>query len=84
LFKVNTGCRKQEVLQLRWNWEVQVSGTGNQCVRACRDNDEFQTKNSQERIVVLNSIARRVVDANNGASIRSSCSRIAAGRRGAS
>jgi hypothetical protein len=24
LFKVNTGCREQEVCQLRWDWEVEV------------------------------------------------------------
>lgn len=24
LFKVNTGCREQEVCGLRWDWEVQV------------------------------------------------------------
>ena len=29
-------------------------------------NDQFETKNSQERIVVLNSIARRVVDERRG------------------
>lgn len=65
LFKVNTGCRKQEVLQLRWHWEVQVPELNtNLFVLPC--NDEFQTKNSQERIVVLNSIARRIVDEQRG------------------
>jgi len=65
LFKVNTGCRKQEVLQLRWNWEVQVPELDTSVfILPC--NDEFQTKNSQERIVVLNSIARRVVDEQRG------------------
>ena len=24
LFKVNTGCREQEVCGLRWEWEVEV------------------------------------------------------------
>jgi integrase len=24
LFKVNTGCREQEVCKLKWEWEVQV------------------------------------------------------------
>ncbi len=65
LFKVNTGCRKQEVLQLRWNWEVQVPELDTSVfILPC--NDEFQTKNSQERIVVLNSIARRVVSEQQG------------------
>ena len=65
LFKVNTGCRKEEVLQLRWNWEVQVPELDTSVfILPC--NDEFETKNSQERIVVLNSIARRVVDEQRG------------------
>jgi integrase len=65
LYKVNTGCRKQEVCQLRWNWEVQVPELGTS-VFILPSNDEFQTKNSQERVVVLNSIARRVVDEQRG------------------
>jgi len=65
LFKVNTGCRKQEVLQLRWNWEIQVPELKTN-VFLLPINDEFQTKNGQERIVVLNSIARRVVDEQRG------------------
>ena len=65
LFKVNTGCRKQEVLQLRWNWEIQVPELKTS-VFILPISDEFQTKNGQERIVVLNSIARRVVDEQRG------------------
>jgi integrase len=65
LYKVNTGCRKQEVCQLRWNWEVQMPELGTS-VFILPSNDEFQTKNSQERVVVLNSIARRVVDEQRG------------------
>ena len=26
LFKVNTGLREQEVVNLRWDWEVKVPG----------------------------------------------------------
>ena len=65
LYKVNTGCRKQEVLQLRWSWEVQVPELGTS-VFILPSNDQFQTKNSQERIVVLNSFARRVVEEQRG------------------
>ncbi|MGB5630547.1 MAG: site-specific integrase, partial [Woeseiaceae bacterium] len=65
LFKVNTGCRKQEVLQLRWNWEVEVPELETS-VFILPVVDEFQTKNGQERVVVLNSIARRVVDEQRG------------------
>lgn len=65
LFKVNTGCRKQEVLQLRWNWEVQVPELDTS-VFILPVVDEFQTKSGQERVVVLNSIARRVVEEQRG------------------
>jgi len=65
LYKVNTGCRKQEVLQLRWNWEVQVPELGTS-VFVLPINDQFRTKNSQERVVVLNAIARRVIDGQRG------------------
>ncbi len=65
LYKVNTGCRTQEVLQLRWNWEVQVPELGTS-VFILPVLDEFQTKNGQERVVVLNSIARRIVDEQRG------------------
>lgn len=65
LCKVNTGCRKQEVCQLRWNWEVQVPELETS-VFILPDNEQFQTKNTQERIVVLNTIARRVVDEQRG------------------
>ncbi|NIW10664.1 MAG: site-specific integrase, partial [Gammaproteobacteria bacterium] len=57
--------RKQEVLQLRWNWEVQVPELETS-VFILPVIDEFQTKNGQERVVVLNSIARRVVDEQRG------------------
>jgi integrase len=65
LFKVNTGCRKQEVLQLRWNWEVHVPELETS-VFILPSNEQFQTKNGQERVVVLNSIARRVIDEQRG------------------
>ncbi|HZD53860.1 MAG TPA: site-specific integrase [Woeseiaceae bacterium] len=65
LYKVNTGCREQEVCQLRWNWEVRVPELGTSLF-ILPNNDQFETKNSQERIVVLNSIARRIVDEQRG------------------
>jgi len=58
LFKVNTGCREKEVCRLRWEWEYRVP--------------EFNTtvfiipgefvKNKHDRLVVLNSVAKSVVD----------------------
>lgn len=67
LYKVNTGCREQEVCQLRWEWEVQVPELKTSLF-ILPSNDQFQTKNSQERVVVLNSIARRVVNEQRGKS----------------
>jgi integrase len=65
LYKVNTGCREQEVCQLRWDWEVKVPELGTNLF-ILPNNDQFETKNSQERIVVLNAIARRIVDEQRG------------------
>ena len=61
LYKVNTGCREQEVCQLRWDWEVKVPELETS-VFVLPSNDQFETKNSQERVVVLNSIARRIIN----------------------
>jgi integrase len=62
LFAVNTGCRDQEVCQLQWDWEVQVP-----------ELDTFVfiipgsfVKNGDDRLVVLNRVARSVVDAQRG------------------
>lgn len=58
LFKVNTGCREQEVCQLRWDWEVRVPEL---------DTSVFiipgeRVKNREDRLVVLNRIASSVVE----------------------
>jgi integrase len=58
LFKVNTGCREQEVCGLRWEWEVRVPEL---------DQTVFiipgpQVKNREDRLVVLNEVARSVVE----------------------
>jgi integrase len=57
LFKVNTGCRDQEVCNLRWEWEVQVPEM---------DTSVFlipgrMVKNRDDRLVVLNKVARAVI-----------------------
>lgn len=58
LFKVNTGCREQEVCQLRWDWEYEL-----------RDSEhilfilpEWLTKNREERIIIVNKEAARAID----------------------
>ena len=62
LFAVNTGCRDQEICQLRWNWEVEIP----QLKRSVFVLPETITKTSTERVVVLNAIAKRVIDARRG------------------
>ena len=58
LFKVNTGCREQEVCQLRWQWEVKVPEIDDSVFII----PDWRAKNGQERIVVLNRVARSVVE----------------------
>jgi len=62
LFKVNTGCRDDEVCNLRWDWECLVP-----------ELDTFVfiipgdfVKNGEERLVILNRIAQSVVEARRG------------------
>ena len=62
LFAVNTGCREQEVCQLRWNWEVALPDMQTSVFIL----PASITKTSTERIVVLNAVARRVIEARRG------------------
>ncbi|MEM7706205.1 MAG: site-specific integrase [Pseudomonadota bacterium] len=62
LFAVNTGCRDSEICRLRWDWEVKVPQL-----------DTFVfivpgsfVKNGDERLIVLNNIARSVVNSRRG------------------
>ncbi|MFY0609935.1 MAG: tyrosine-type recombinase/integrase [Hyphomicrobiaceae bacterium] len=62
LFAVNTGCRDAEICGLRWDWEVAVPEL---------DSSVFivpaqRVKNGEERLVVLNRIARSVVESRRG------------------
>ena len=58
LFNVNTGTREQEVCNLRWNWEVYVPEMEISVFLIPRE----AVKNREERLVVLNKVARSVVD----------------------
>ncbi|MES0402389.1 MAG: tyrosine-type recombinase/integrase [Hyphomicrobium sp.] len=62
LFSVNTGCRDGEVCNLRWDWKVDVPqlGTSVFIIPGTR------VKNGDDRLVVLNCIARSVVAARRG------------------
>lgn len=61
LFKVNTGCREQEVCQLRWKWLVQRDDG----IWYFEVPGEF-VKNRLRRVVVLNDIARPVIQKHMG------------------
>jgi integrase len=58
LFKVNTGCRDQEVCDLRWEWEVPVPELNTSVFII----PKHKVKNRQDRLVVLNQVASEVVD----------------------
>jgi integrase len=58
LFKVNTGLREQEVVNLRWLWEVRVPDLNASVFIVPRS----FVKNGLDRFVVLNRIAKSVID----------------------
>jgi integrase len=62
LFKVNTGCRDAEVCGLRWEWEVEVPELETSVFVIPGD----RVKNGADRLVVLNSVARSIVDEQRG------------------
>ncbi len=62
LFKVNTGCREQEVCRLRWAWEHRVPELDASVFVVPRE----LVKNREDRLVVLNSVARSVVESVRG------------------
>ena len=62
LFKVNTGCREQEVCSLRWEWEIEVPELETSVFLI----PEEKVKNGEERLVVLNRVARSIVESARG------------------
>lgn len=60
-FAVNTGCREQEVCQLRWEREVKTGKKTSVFILP-----ETLTKTGTERVVILNEIAQRVIDSRRG------------------
>jgi integrase len=62
LFAVNTGCREQEVCQLRWEWEVEIPELETSVFIL----PASITKTSTEWVVVLSSIASRVIASRRG------------------
>jgi len=63
LFAVNTGCRDQEVCQLRWDWEIKIPELT--CLMVFIIPGEL-VKNGEERLVVCNGTARAVIDGERG------------------
>lgn len=62
LFKSNTGTREEEVCGLRWDWEVEVPELETSVFIVPGD----KVKNTEERLVVLNRIARSVIESVRG------------------
>ena len=62
LFAVNTGCRDAEICGLRWEWEVAVPEMGTSVFII----PGGRVKNGEERLIVLNRIARDVIETRRG------------------
>jgi len=58
LFAVNTGCRDQEICKLKWDWEFQLPELDTSVFIVPKE----KVKNREDRLVVLNSIARAVIE----------------------
>ena len=58
LFKVNTGTREQEVCGLRWEWEVPVPSLDTSVFIVPGEH----VKNGEDRLVVLNRVAKSVIE----------------------
>jgi len=57
LFGLHTGCREGEICSLKWEWEVEIP-EGSVFVLP-----EWVTKNGEERVVVINAVARSILEA---------------------
>lgn len=58
LFKVNSGCREQEVCNLRWDWEIELPELNTSVFLI----PAHRVKNREDRLVVLNRVAKGVVE----------------------
>ncbi len=63
LFAVNTSCRDGEICSLRWEWEVATHSTEVGSVFVIPGE---RVKNGSDRLVVLNRIARAVIERQRG------------------
>jgi integrase len=62
LFAVNTGCRDAEICNLQWDWEVAVP----QLATSVFIVPGWRVKNGEDRVVVLNRVARSVIEGRRG------------------
>ncbi len=60
LFAVNTGCREAEICNLKWEWEVRQNNFSVFIV------PDKQVKNREDRLVILNDIAKTVINERRG------------------
>ncbi|WP_175580230.1 hypothetical protein [Kineobactrum sediminis] len=58
MFKVNTGTREQEVVGLRWDWEVPIQEPKTSVFVV----PGAGVKNGQDRLVVMSAEARAVIN----------------------
>jgi integrase len=72
LFKVNTGCREQGACKLRWDWEIAVPELDTSVFLIPADfggrHARSGVKNGDERLVVLNSVAKSIIEKQRGTS----------------
>ena len=70
LYKMNSGCREQEVCRLRWDWEVKVPELSTSVFLIPLDfggrRPNSGVKNREDRLVLLNSVALSVIEAQRG------------------
>ncbi|MEH6508450.1 tyrosine-type recombinase/integrase [Halopseudomonas aestusnigri] len=70
LYKVNTGSREQEVCKLRWDWEIKVPQLDSSVFLIPAQFGGRQegsgVKNGEERLIVLNRVAKSVIDRQRG------------------
>ncbi len=62
LFAVNSGCRDREICRLRWEWEVKLPTLNCSVFIIPGVNAELKVKNREDRLIVLNDIAKKVID----------------------
>ncbi|WP_081284751.1 tyrosine-type recombinase/integrase [Chromobacterium subtsugae] len=71
LFKVNTGCREKEVCHLRWEWEIFIPELKTSVFLIPASfggrTEKSGVKNGTDRLVVLNTVAKGIIDSMRGA-----------------